>query len=302
MKANFLSEINDAQIEYKTKQSLTGYSTWQIGGEAQVIFFPKNTVELATILKKSEQDIPLIGQGSNILFSDEGLEWAICLKNMREILWEDNTVSVAAGVPLALLAKQAARRGFSDLAALGGIPGSIGGAVVMNAGCFGSEISELIESVECLSKDGEIIKLKKEECGFSYRKSLFSDKGLTVSAVQLVCRKPADTTEVLAMMEEYRQKRLATQPYEYPNCGSVFKNPPQESAGRLIEQAGLKGYSVGDARVSEKHANFIINRGVANAADVCELINYIRRVIYEKYDIELQTEVKFMGFANDPLK
>lgn len=302
MKANFLSELKDAQIEYKTKQSLAGYSTWQIGGEAQVIFFPKNTAELATILKKSEQAIPLIGQGSNILFSDEGLEWAICLKNMREILWEDNTVSVAAGVPLALLAKQAAQRGFSDLAALGGIPGSIGGAVVMNAGCFGSEISELVETVECLNKDGEIIKLKKEECGFSYRKSLFSDNGLTVSKVQLAFQKFAEPAEVLAMMEEYRQKRLATQPYEYPNCGSVFKNPPQESAGRLIEQAGLKRYSVGDAQVSEKHANFIINRGAASAADVCELISYIRQVICEKYDIKLQTEVKFMGFANDPLK
>lgn len=302
MKANFLSEIKDAQIEYKINQPLNSYSTWQIGGEAQVIFFPKNTTELATILKKSEQDMPIVGQGSNILFSDDGLEWAICLKNMREILWEDNTVLVAAGVPLALLATRAAQRGFGDLAALGGIPGSIGGAVVMNAGCFGSEISELIENVECLTKDGKIIELKKEQCCFFYRKSCFLDNELTVSKVRLAFKKAAEPAEVLAMMEEYRQKRVATQPYEYPNCGSVFKNPPNESAGRLIEQAGLKGYRVGDAQVSEKHANFIINLGAARAIDVCELIRYIRSTIRKKYNLELQTEVKFMGFANDPLK
>lgn len=302
MKANFLSEIKDAQIEYRTNQPLDSYSTWQIGGLAKVVLWPKNTVELATILTKAAQSIPLIGQGSNILFSDDGLEWAICLKNMREILWGDNAVTVAAGVPLSLLAKQAAERGFSDLAALGGIPGSIGGAVVMNAGCFGSEISELVETVECLSKDGEIIELKKEQCDFSYRKSLFSDNELIVSKVKLVFKKSAEPMQVLQLMDDYRQRRLLTQPYEYPNCGSVFKNPPNESAGRLIEQAGLKGYRVGGAQVSEKHANFIVNRGAANAADVCTVIKYIRRVIQEKYNINLQTEVKFMGFANDPLK
>lgn len=304
-KTDFLQTTAIADIECRHNQSLRDYSTWRIGGTVKSLFLPKNEKELAFLLKKAAVAgiaLPIIGQGSNILFSDEGLEQAVCLKLMQQISWQGDTVYVQAGVPLGALVGQCAQREWRDLNFAAGIPGSVGGAAAMNAGCFGKEISENIVSIEALNNLGERFSLKREECGFAYRTSRFLKGDLVIAGVSLKLKEKDDRESIFSQLEEFRQRRLKTQPYEYPNCGSVFKNPPNESAGRLIEQAGLKGYRIGDAQISEKHANFIVNLGQARASEVLALIKYVKKIIWEKYRIILEPEVKFMGFTDNQLK
>lgn len=300
--SEFLKEITNAEIGYKREQSLRNYSTWRIGGTVQYLLLPRNEDELAHILRLAHKyniELPIIGQGSNILFSDQGLEAAICLKAMQKVAWQDNQMYAAAGVPLGAVVMEAVERGFADIAYAGGIPGSIGGAVAMNAGCFGHEISENIIEVQAVNARGEKMIFSRDECAFAYRTSRFLTEEIIVSGTSFKFGVRADKESILRALEEFRQRRLNTQPYEYPNCGSVFKNPTHESAGRLIQEAGLKGVRMGDAQISEKHANFIVNLGQAQAEDVLSLIKLVQKTVWEKYQIELKPEVKFLGFSEE---
>lgn len=302
--AKFSAEIEKNGIEVKYDQPLSQYCSWKIGGKAQILAVPKTAAETAVVLQTAAQlgqKIAILAQGSNVLFSDSGLEAGVLLRELKEINRQDDKVMVQAGVPLGYLAQSLAKQGWADLAFISGVPGSVGGAVVMNAGCYGQEISSVIQKVYAADLQGQSFVFSRDECRFGYRCSRFSTGQMVVLAAELDLSERQEPQMIMERMEQYRQRRLASQPYQWPNAGSVFKNPPNDSAGRLIEGAGLKGYRIGDAQVSEKHANFIINLAQARAEDVTRLMKHIRRCVWEKYQVQLQPEVKFIGFEQDPL-
>lgn len=302
--AEFAERLTQQGIEVRYEQPLKNYCSWKIGGTAQVLAVPKNADETAAVLKTADalgQKLEILAQGTNVLFSDSGIPSGMLLRELKEISWQDNKVTVSAGVSLGHLSRMAAQRGWADLAFISGVPGSIGGAVAMNAGCYGREIGSLVSRVYAVDRQGRSVVFSREECLFGYRQSRFKSGDEVVVSAELVMGQKQDPQEIAALIADYQQKRLSSQPYQWPNAGSVFKNPPANSAGRLIEQAGLKGYKIGDAQVSEKHANFIVNLGEAKAADVIALIKHIRRCVWEKYQVQLQPEVKFIGFVQDPL-
>ena len=300
----FIAEAEDCGIEMKRNQPLSQFSTWRIGGEAKVLFMPKEVGQVAEIVQIADrlgQRLEVLSFGSNILFSDEGMEAGICLRLLKDVEIDGDCVKAQAGVSLGYLANLLAQKGWADLAFACGIPGSLGGAAVMNAGCYGREIGQYIKAVQAVDEHGKIISLPKEECGFAYRRSRFMQEKMIVTAAELKVCEAKEVDLIRATLEEYRQRRKNSQPYEWPNAGSVFKNPPNDSAGRLIEGAGLKGLRVGDAQVSEKHANFIINLAQAKAGDVISLMKQVRSSVEEKYGVLLEPEVKFCGFKTNPL-
>ncbi|KJS79443.1 MAG: UDP-N-acetylenolpyruvoylglucosamine reductase [Desulfosporosinus sp. BICA1-9] len=282
------------------KYPLNQLSTWKIGGPAEVVYWPENAKDLLSVWQRAkEAEIPvwLIGRGSNLLLPDEGLPGITMVTTaLREIHWGDYTVRVEAGYPLARLAQEAGERGWSGLEFARGIPGSIGGAVIMNAGAHGSQIASQIRSVTVLEMDGTLKRLEREELKFAYRFCSLRNQAWVIE-VQLAFSR-GDREQILKTMKENLVKRSANQPLEKPNAGSVFRNPPGDSAGRLIEAAGWKGKSMGGAQVSEKHANFIVNTGEAKSKDVLALIEAIMKDVRSKYGITLQTEVESISSEN----
>lgn len=268
-------------------------STWRIGGLAEIVFWPQNEEELVKVwLQGKEKNIPLrfFGRGSNILFPDEGLPGlTIITTQLNQTQWDEEVVRVDAGRPLAALAQEAAARGLTGLEFGAGIPGTVGGAIVMNAGAHGGSIADILEQVKIMTFSGEVKVLDKEDLKFGYRQCSLRDQAIILEGV-LRLRK-GEKESIKGKMSEYLAKRKASQPLEYPNAGSVFRNPTGDSAGRLIERAGWKGKKYGDAQVSEKHANFIINLGNATAFQVQSLIEDIQRDVQEKYGVELKPEV-----------
>jgi len=245
--------------------------------------------------RAQEAEVPvwLIGQGSNLLLPDEGLPGVtLVTTSLRSIVWGDYTVQVEAGYPLARLAQEAGERGFSGLEFARGIPGSVGGAVMMNAGAHGGAMAPHIRNVTALWTDGMVKKLEQAELDFAYR--FCSLRGHAwVLEVELVFS-PGDRKMILENMKENLTKRALNQPLDKPSAGSVFRNPPGDSAGRLIEDAGWKGKSRGGAQVSPKHANFIVNTGNAKAQDVLALMDEIQRDVQSKFGIVLQREVAYL--------
>lgn len=268
-------------------------NTWRIGGLAEIVFWPQNEEELIKIwLQGREKDIPMrfFGRGSNILFPDEGLPGiTIITTQLNETHWDEEEVKVGAGRPLAALAQEAAARGLTGLEFGAGIPGTVGGAIVMNAGAHGGSIADILEQVKIMTFSGEVKVLHKEDLDFGYRECSLRDQALILEGVFRL--RKGETESIKGKMSEYLAKRKASQPLEYPNAGSVFRNPTGDSAGRLIERAGWKGKKYGDAQVSEKHANFIINLGNATAFQVQSLIEDIQRDVQEKYGVVLRPEV-----------
>ena len=272
------------------------HTTFKIGGPAETFIIPGNIEEIKNILKTNEK-VTIIGNGSNLLVNDDGikgivLSMANCFK---EIKVEENYIEVGAGVSLNQLAKVAQENGLTGLEWSYGIPGTVGGAVTMNAGAYGGQISDVLVETEYINNKGEIITVSKDEHNFGYRKSIFNKNDLT--AVITKCKielQKGDKDKILEIMNENMTKRKTKQPLEYPSAGSVFKRPEGFFAGKLIEDAGLKGYRVGDAAVSEKHSGFIINLGNATAKDVKELIKIIQQKIFEKNNIHLETEIKML--------
>ncbi|ODA39593.1 UDP-N-acetylenolpyruvoylglucosamine reductase [Desulfosporosinus sp. BG] len=245
-----------------------------------------------------EAKIPvwLIGRGSNLLLPDEGLPGiTLVTTSLRAIEWGEYKVQVEAGYTLAHLSQEAGERGWSGLEFARGIPGSVGGAVMMNAGAHGGEIAPHIISVTALWADGTVKKLERAELEFAYRFCSLRGKAWVVET-QLAFS-PGDREQILSQMKENLRNRVVNQPLEKPNAGSVFRNPPGDSAGRLIESAGWKGKSIGGAQVSDKHANFIVNTGNAKAKDVLALIDAISKDVQSKYGIKLQMEVAYFNEA-----
>lgn len=278
---------------------LAQHTTYKIGGPADFMVFPKDEAELAALFPIiNELNLPwlVIGNGSNMLVADDGVEGVVI--KMGEPFsgceWRGLAVSVKAGTLLSTLSLEAAERGAAGLEFARGIPGSVGGAVRMNAGAYGSNIGNFVTSVEAIDYNGKKLVLQGSEIEFAYRDSSLFQLSAVITAINLELPQ-GERDEIMAKMKEYQQKRLLAQPLEFPSCGSVFRNPANDHAGRLVELASLRGLQVGKAAVSDKHGNFIVNLGGATAADVRELISEVQQQVYEYSGIELEPEVKMVG-------
>jgi UDP-N-acetylmuramate dehydrogenase len=283
--------------------SLKGLTTWKVGGLAQWYLEPRTIEQTQSGLAwAQQQDLPItiIGAGSNLLISDRGLAGlVICTRHLRHLNTqfdrETRSIVADAGKMVASLAWQAARRGWGGMEWAAGIPGTLGGAVVMNAGAHGHSTQEILVSTEVLNLDGSIETLTNQDLNYSYRTSdLQGDSRLVLSA-KFQLQTLGDPEQIKARTFRDLEKRHSTQPYDRPSCGSVFRNPSPQHAAALIEELGLKGYRIGDAEVSTLHANFIINRQDAKASEIRELIYYVQNQVKTHYSIELEPEVKMLG-------
>jgi len=277
---------------------LKDFYFYRAGGIARYLARPKTTEELFDVLKWQQwKGCPhiVIGAGSNVLFSDDLFEGlVIVLEGLnRWIIKSSNRVICGAGVPLHCLIEFTALSGLSGLENLYGIPGSTGGSCLMNAGAFGSEIADNLEEVEVLSSEGHVFKLSREEIKFGYRKSSLGEYIILSAEFAL---KYADPLSLRKKIDLTASQRNEKQPVEFCSCGSVFKRPENNYAGTLIESCGLKGLRIGDAEVSEKHANFIVNKGNATSLDIYRLIKYVKDTVYNQKGILLEEEVKLINF------
>jgi len=284
-------------IELRFWEPMAKHTSFRIGGGAEVMAFPQNREELSHILKVSallDVKPAILGAGTNILAPDEGIEGlVICIKDAFGGIdrLDDRRIRVMAGVTMTRAAVYAANHGLSGLEFAHGIPGSVGGGVYMNAGAYGGEICQVCEEVEIMDMQGNIYTKPCECMAFSYRHSFLEDQeGIVVSAVFRLEHKPEE--EIWAKMKELMAKRSASQPLDLPSAGSAFKRPVGGYAAALIDQAGLKGYRVGGAAISEKHAGFAVNLGGATAKDVCELLEQVAQIVYDKSGIQIEPEIR----------
>lgn len=276
-------------------------TTFRIGGVADCLI-KCETIEQIIFVKETckKNNIPffVLGNGSNLLVSDDGIRGVVLYFGDNfsdvEIDVENNLITAKSGVILSRLATLAQKNGLSGFECISGIPGTLGGAIYMNAGAYEDEISNHVVSVKALDENLNVITLTKDECKFSYRKSLFMEKDMIILSVVLSFS--SEEREIIkSRMEEYTKRRVSKQPIDKHSAGSTFKRPIGNFAGTLIEKSGLKGKSVGGASVSEKHAGFIINDNNASAKDVFDLIRVVQKTVKEKFDVELEPEVKFIG-------
>lgn len=285
--------------EVRLDEPLAPYTTWRIGGPADLLFRPLDNTECRIALElASDSQIPVtfLGAGSNVLIADKGIRGLVVqTKNIREIVWDGSLVKVGAGLPLSLLSQLSVEKSFSGLEFAAGIPGSVGGAVLMNAGAYGSCIGDLVLTVKTFTKEGQEKTYSQHDLEFSYRNSILKHAQELVTEV-VFSLKPGTAKAGKEIMEEYLRLRKSKHPLHLPNAGSVFKNPPGTPAARLIEAAGAKGWRVGGAQVAMEHANFIVNLGQAKACDVVELIEEVQKAVEEHFSICLETEVLFLGF------
>jgi UDP-N-acetylmuramate dehydrogenase len=283
--------------------SLKGLTTWKVGGAAEWYLEPKTLAETQSGLAWARQNqlpVTIIGAGSNLLISDRGLVGlVICTRHLRYVntqLDNDNqSICADAGKMVASLAWQAARRGWGGMEWAAGIPGTVGGAVVMNAGAHGHSTQEILVSTEVLNLDGSIETLTNQDLDYSYRTSNLQDNSRIVLSATFQLLATGDIDAIKARTFRDLEKRHSKQPYDRPSCGSVFRNPTPLYAAALIEGLGLKGYRIGGAEVSTLHANFIINRQDAKASEILELIYYVQSQVQAHYSIELEPEVKMLG-------
>lgn len=283
--------------ELKYYEPMSSHTSFRIGGEAEVMAFPKNTEELADILKQTAAlgiKPRILGAGTNVLAPDETLNGVvICLKDCMDgmELLEGNKIAVMAGVTMTRAAVFAAKNGLSGLEFAHGIPGTVGGGVYMNAGAYGGEMCQVVESVVVMQLNGELCNLTNDDMQFSYRHSILEESGdIVVSAVFNLENAPEE--QIRAKMKELMEKRSNSQPLDLPSAGSAFKRPVGGYAAALIDEAGLKGYQVGGAGISTKHAGFAVNLGGATAEDVKTLLKNVSDIVYEKSGIRLEPEVR----------
>ena len=285
------------QIEKKFSEPMSKHTSFRIGGDAEVMLFPKTEGELAEILRvcKNLSVCPaILGAGTNVLAPDEGVKGVVvCLKDCLDGLeqLDETRIRVSAGVTMTRAAIFAANLGLSGLEFAHGIPGTIGGGVYMNAGAYGGEICQVCESVDVMDLDGNVRTYASCEMGFSYRHSVLEESGgIVLSTIFVLTKKP--TEEIKATMKELMGKRSASQPLDLPSAGSAFKRPVGGYAAALIDEAGLKGFQVGDAAISTKHAGFAVNLGQATAEDVKSLLMQVSGIVFQKTGIRLEPEVR----------
>ena len=290
-------------LEVRTNEPMSRHTSFRIGGPARLMALPKSAVQAkAAVLAAREADILpfFLGNGSNLLVPDEGVERFLIQPAGRysadplNRVWEENgQLCAGGGVSLAVLANAAQGRALMGLEFASGIPGSVGGGVVMNAGAYGGEMAQVLVSVTALDLDGNIQTIPAEHCGLGYRKSIFSDGQRLVLEARFQLES-GDPDAIRARMDELAAKRKEKQPLEYPSAGSMFKRPEGYFAAALIDQCGLKGFTVGGAQVSEKHAGFVVNRGGATCADVLELVRQVQARVLEQTGVALEMEVKVL--------
>lgn len=282
--------------EARKYEPMSKHTSFKIGGNADVYIKVNNLSKLSTILKEcqaSDVDYMILGNGSNLLVSDDGIRGVVIRLDgdFRKItLLDDTTIFCGAGATLAYLCKFALNCGLSGLEFAWGIPGTVGGAVFMNAGAYDGEMKDVVHSVSHISPSGEIGRTEKENLNFGYRTSVYRSNNMIITGVTLKLKK-GNPDEIRAKMDDYMSRRSTKQPLEYPSAGSVFKRPEGNFAGALIEQCGLKGKTCGGAQVSEKHAGFIINKSNATAKDVRDLIGEIQKTVSDKTGYSLECEL-----------
>lgn len=293
-----LTDLQAKGIDIQENIPLSRYSFTETGGPAQFLAFPKSLAELQDLLAAAEEEqlpITVIGNASNLIISDKGIKGlVIILTKMHQIKVTGDKVTAEAGARIIDTSFAAGKAGLSGLEFAAGIPGSVGGAVFMNAGAYGGETKDCLETATVLTKDGQLKTYSNAELQFSYRHSLVQEtKEIVVSAVFAL--KKGDREAILDEMNYLNALRKYKQPLEYPSCGSVFKRPTGHFVGPMLIKAGLQGKQIGGAQVSMKHAGFIVNKGGATATDYLNLIHYIQKTIKEKYGIDLHTEVRIIG-------
>ena len=281
-------------------EGMSGHTSFRIGGPAAGFVMPNTVQELDDVIRLCRREgiqYFVMGNGTNLLVSDKGYNGIVIqlCKRMNAFFLEDTMIYAQAGVLLSALAAKAARESLTGLEFASGIPGTIGGACVMNAGAYGGEMKDVIISVEVYIPGKGVMTIPAEEMKFGYRDSVIKHSDYIVTGATLKLEK-GEKSVIDARMEELKEARTSKQPLEYPSAGSTFKRPEGYFAGKLIQDAGLKGLSVGGAQVSEKHSGFIINKGGATAADVVGLIEKVSDTVYEKYSVRLEPEVLFLGF------
>lgn len=292
------------------EESMKKHTSFKIGGNADFFVKAKSVEDVKFVIdlcKKNDIPLTIIGNGSNILVKDEGIKgivlkidigkFEINEKVPEELRKNNNSViiTVGAGVLLGKLAFQLLKKSISGFEFASGIPGTIGGAVRMNAGAYGSEFKDIVIETMCMDNNGNIIKLDNKQQKFEYRRSIFKDNKYIILETKLLLEKVDDNSKIKEKMDEYKKSRMEKQPIEFPSAGSTFKRGSDFITAKLIDECDLKGYSIGDAQVSEKHAGFVINRGNASFEDVFKLIKFIQKNVKEKFGKDIELEVEIVG-------
>lgn len=296
-----IQEIQEGHFgKYIENASLKEFTTYKVGGTAKIIVYPKDVSCLTNLLKKIKQkDIKykILGNGSNLLFSDKEYNGVLIkLDEFNHLELNGTQITVGAGYSLMKLAAFASRKSLTGLEFAAGIPGTIGGAVFMNAGAYKSDMGYIVKKVKVLTPDFTIISMTNRELNFHYRSSFFQKNPDFICLEATLSLRTGQKDKIIEVIKDRKQRRLKEQPLEYPSAGSVFRNPEGLSSGKLIDDLGLKGLSKGNAQISEKHANFIINKGNAKASDIKELMEFTKNLVKEKYNIDLKIEQEFVNW------
>ena len=301
MNLNFYNRMMDIIDEKRiyTDEPMKKHTTFRVGGNADFFVIPKTVEEVKqTIMLCVEQDMPyyILGNGSNLLVGDKGYRGVVIqiYKEMNNIFVDGQKIKVQAGALLSKIGSVALEAGLTGFEFAAGIPGTMGGAVVMNAGAYGGEMKDVLEEVTVLTKEGEVLILSKEQLDMGYRTSVVAKMDYIVLKATIALEL-GDRDAIKARMDELKVQRTTKQPLEFPSAGSTFKRPEGYFAGKLIQDAGLRGFKVGGAQVSEKHCGFVINKGDATAADIVELMKQVSERVKEKFGVELEPEVKRLG-------
>lgn len=300
MRQKFIEILGNNRVLFD--EPMSQHTTFRIGGPADVFVMPENYEQIREVLRLcKEEKLPffVLGNGSNLLVSDSGYRGVIIQmdRNMEEIRLDGEEIHACAGALLSSVAVAARNASLTGFEFAGGIPGTIGGAAVMNAGAYGGELKDVLKEVTVMTREGEILTIPAEKMEMGYRTSIIKTAGyLVLEAV--ISLKKGDEEAIRATMKDLSERRTEKQPLDYPSAGSTFKRPEGYFAGKLIMDSGLRGYRVGGAQVSEKHCGFVINAGGATAEDVRSLMDHVIQVVREKYGVTLEPEVKFLGDFN----
>ena len=286
-------------LELREQEPMSRHTTFRIGGPVRLMALPKTEKEAQAVLKTAwELECPpfFLGNGSNLLVADAGYEGFVLklARGMDQVQEVNRRLVAGSAMLLSQLAWAALGRGLAGLEFAHGIPGSLGGAITMNAGAYGGEMAQVVTAVTCLTRTGELETVPADRCAFSYRHSAFSDGSRLILRVEFSLPQ-GDPEEIRAKIEDLARRRKEKQPLEWPSAGSMFKRPPGHFAAALIDQCGLKGLTVGGAQVSEKHAGFVVNRGGATCADVLALVDQVRERVLRQTGVELEMEVRVLG-------
>ena len=297
LKQRFQEILEDNRI--LEAELMSRHTTFRIGGSADFFLVPENADEIKKIIAVcKEKNVPyfILGNGSNLLVSDKGYQGVVVqlYRNFGQIRVEDSQIHAQAGALLSGIAAAAREASLTGFEFAGGIPGTLGGAVVMNAGAYGGEMKDVLKEVTVLTPEGGVLTLQADELHMGYRTSVIKEAGYIVLEAVISLEK-GDQEEIRSRMQELAGMRTSKQPLSYPSAGSTFKRPEGYFAGKLIMDSGLRGYQVGGAQVSEKHCGFVINTGNATAKDVTTLMSDVQRIVMEKFGVKLEPEVKFLG-------